>query len=219
MINSIVIAIIIGYFFGSFPASDLTVRLRKGIDLREVGGKIIRAMTVLHEVGRMEAFRVTPADLGKAVGAIPLVHRPSDVTFTTSFDIIRDGITGTAAVAGHIFPVFPRFHSGKGASPATKIPVFLMPGAAPLLFVVFLVALLFTDNPTFDCSLLLVALPSVAGFVSRNRCGEPLASVFYPIGVGVFPGIQYSPRLKEMHNKTSGDWRRFVRRRNLRERY
>jgi glycerol-3-phosphate acyltransferase PlsY len=219
MISDIVIAIAIGYLLGSFPSAYLAGRLRKGIDIREVGSKNMGAMNVFYQVGPMEAVLVTLADLGKGVGAILLVRWLSDVTPITSFDILRDGITGAAAVMGHIFPVFLKFHGGKGAATAIGILIFLMPWAVPFLFIVFAIALLITRNPTFSYSLLLIVFPFVAGFIYVDRYGEPLALVFYSIGLGVFLGLQYIPRLKEMHSKTGGDWRKVIRRRSLKERY
>jgi glycerol-3-phosphate acyltransferase PlsY len=219
---NIVIAIIIGYIIGSFPSAYLAGRLRKGIDIREVGSRNMGAMNVFYEVGPLEAALVTLADLGKGVAAILLVRWLwwlLGVTPITSFDILRDGLTGAAAVIGHIFPVFLKFHGGKGAATAIGILIFLMPWAVPFLAIVFAIALLITRNPTFSYSLLLIVFPFVAGFIYRDRYGEPLALVFYSIGLGVFLGLQYIPRLKEMHNKTGGDWRKVIRRRSLKERY
>jgi glycerol-3-phosphate acyltransferase PlsY len=219
MISNIVIAIVIGYLFGSFPSAYLAGRLRKGIDIRTVGSKNMGAMNVFYEVGPVEAALVTLADLGKGVAAIILVRVLLGVTPVTSFDILRDGLTGAAAVIGHIFPIFLKFRGGKGAATAIGILIFLMPWAVPFLFIVFAIALLITRNPTFSYSLLLIVFPFVAGFIYHDRYGEPVALVFYTIGLGVFLGLQYIPRIKEMWGKTGGDWRRVIKRRSLKERY
>jgi glycerol-3-phosphate acyltransferase PlsY len=222
MINNIVIAIviavIIGYLFGSFPSAYLAGRLRKGIDIREVGSKNMGAMNVFYQVGPMEAVLVTLADLGKGVGAILLVRWLSDNDLISPFDFLT-GLTAAAAIIGHIFPVFLKFHGGKGAATAIGVLIFLMPWAVPFLFIVFAIALLITRNPTFSYSLLLIVFPFVAGFIYHDRYGQPLALVFYSIGLGVFLGLQYIPRIKEMHSKTGGDWRKVIRRRSLKERY
>jgi len=219
MINaaSVAIALVIGYLFGSFPAAYLAGRLRKGIDIRKVGSRNMGAMNVFYEVGPAEAALVTLADLGKGVGAILLVRRLLGYPLVCSFDSIT-GLTGVAAIMGHIFPVFLKFRGGKGAATAIGILMFLMPWAVPFLFVVFFIALLITRNPTFSYSLLLIVFPFVAGFIYRDRLGEPLALVFYSAGLGIFLGIQYTPRLREMYNKAGGNWRRVVRRRSLKER-
>jgi len=217
MVSDIVIAIVIGYLLGSFPAAYLAGRLRKGVDIREVGSKNMGAMNVYYEVGLVEAVLVTLADLGKGVGAILLVRWLSGNPLVSSFDFLT-GLTGAAAVMGHVFPVFLKFHGGKGGATAIGTLIFLMPWAVPFLFIVFAIALFVTRNPTFSYSLLLIVFPFVAGFIYVDRYGEPLALVFYSIGLGVFLGIQYIPRLKEMHDKTGGDWSKVIRRRSLKER-
>jgi len=216
MISDIVIAIVIGYLLGSFPSAYLAGRLRKGVDIREVGSKNMGAMNVFYQVGPMEAVLVTLADLGKGVGAILLVRWLLGIP--PEFELLT-GLTGAAAIIGHIFPVFLKFHGGKGAATAIGILIFLMPWAVPFLFIVFVIALLITRNPTFSYSLILIVFPFVAGFIYVDRRGEPLALVFYSIGLGVFLGLQYIPRIKEMHSKTGGDWRKVIRRRSLKERF
>jgi len=215
MISNIVIAIVIGYLLGSFPSAYLAGRLRKGIDIRDVGSKNMGAMNVFYQVGPMEAVLVTLADLGKGIGAILLVRWLLGIS---EFELLT-GLTGAAAILGHIFPVFLKFRGGKGAATAIGILIFLMPWAVPFLFIVFAVALLITRNPTFSYSLLLIVFPFVAGFIYVDRYGQPLALVFYSIGLGIFLGIQYIPRIKEMHSKTGGDWRKVIRRRSLKERF
>jgi glycerol-3-phosphate acyltransferase PlsY len=218
MISDIVIAIVIGYFLGSIPSAYLAGRLRKGIDIREVGSKNMGAMNVFYQVGRMEAVLVTLVDLGKGIGAILLMRWLLDIPLNSTFDFLT-GLTAVAAIIGHIFPVFLKFRGGKGAATAIGVLIFLMPWAVPFLFIVFAITLLITRNPTFSYSLLLIVFPFVAGFIYVDHYGEPLALVFFSIGLGVFLGLQYIPRLKEMHGKTGGDWRKVIRRRSLKERF
>jgi glycerol-3-phosphate acyltransferase PlsY len=216
MVTHIVIAIVIGYLLGSFPSAYLVGRLRKGIDIRKVGSKNMGAMNVFYEVGPMEAVLVILADLGKGIGAILLVRWLSGYPLISPFELLT-GLTGTAAVIGHIFPIFLKFRGGKGAATAIGVLLFLMPKASPFLGIVFAIALLITRNPTFSYSLLLIIFPFVAWLIYFDYHGEDL--IFFSIGVGVLMGIQYIPRLKEMYNKTGGDWRRVIKRRSLKERF
>jgi len=217
-IIAIVIAIVIGYLLGSIPSAYLAGRLRKGIDIREVGSRNMGAMNVFYQVGPLDAALVSLADLGKGVGAILLVRWLVGIPLISPFDF-STGLIATAAIMGHIFPVFLKFRGGKGAATAIGILIFLMPWAVPFLFIVFAIALLITRNPTFGYSLLLIVFPFVAGFIYVDHYGQPLALVLYSIGVGIFLGIQYIPRLKEMHGKTDGDWRKVIKRRSLKERF
>jgi glycerol-3-phosphate acyltransferase PlsY len=221
--SAVVIAIAVGYIFGSFPSAYLAGRLRKGIDIRQVGSRNMGAMNVFYEVGRVDAALVTLADLGKGVAAILLVRllvrwlSGAPVPLISQFDLLT-GLTGTAAILGHIFPVFLKFRGGKGGATAIGVLIFLMPWSVPFLALVFFLTVFVTRNPTFSYALLLFVFPFVAGFIYRDHYGAPLALVFYSIGVGVFLGLQYIPRLKEMHGKAGGDWHRVVKRNNLRER-
>jgi len=218
MISDIVIAIVIGYLLGSIPSAYLAGRLKKGIDIRQVGSKNMGAMNVFYQVGPIEAVLVTLVDLGKGIGAILLMRWLLDIPLISTFDFLA-GLTAVAAIMGHIFPVFLKFRGGKGAATTIGVLIFLMPWAVPFLFVVFFIALLITRNSTFSYSLLLIVFPFVAGFIYVDHYDAPLALVFYSIGLGVFLGIQYIPRLKEMHGKSGGDWRRVIRRRSLKERF
>jgi glycerol-3-phosphate acyltransferase PlsY len=215
IIGDIAIAIAIGYLFGSIPSAYLAGRLRKGIDIREVGSRNMGAMNVFYQIGPVEAGLVTLVDLGKGVGAILVVRWLSGIP--TGFELLT-ALAGAAAIIGHIFPVFLKFHGGKGAATAIGILIFFMPWALPFLVAVFFIALLVTRNPTFSYSLLLIVFPFVAGFIYVNHYGQPLALVFFSMGLGLFLGVQYIPRLKEMHGKTGGDWRRVIKRGSLRDR-
>jgi len=216
MIGNIVIAIVVGYLLGSFPAAYLAGRLRKGIDIREVGSKNMGAMNVYYEVGPVEAALVTLADLGKGIAAILLVRWVSGNPLISPFDFLT-GLTTIAAVIGHVFPVFLKFRGGKGGATAIGILIFLMPWAVPFLAIVFFIVVLITRNPTFSYSLLLIVFPFVAWLIYFDYHGEPL--IFFSIGIGVFLGIQYIPRVKEMHGKTGGDWRKVIKRRSLKDRF
>jgi len=218
VIGNIVVAVVVGYVFGSFPAAYLAGRLRKRIDIRDVGSRNMGAMNVFYQVGPAEATLVTLADLGKGIAAILLVRWLMGKDLISPFDLLT-GLTATAAILGHIFPVFLRFRGGKGAATSIGILIFLMPWALPFLFVFFGIALLISRNPTFSYGLLLVVFPFVAGFVYVDHYDAPLSLVFYSAGLGIFLGIQYIPRLREMHGKAGGDWRKVVRRSSLRERF
>jgi len=216
MILYTVIAIIIGYIFGSIPSAYLAGRLKKGIDIREVGSKNMGAMNVYYEVGRVESVLVSLVDLGKGIAAILLVRWITGHPLISPFDFLT-GITSVAAIAGHIFPCFLKFRGGKGGATAIGILLFLMPWAFPILLIIFLIAVFITHNITFSYSLLLIVFPFIAWLIYFNIHGEDL--IFFSIGVGVFLGIQYIPRLKEMRSKTGGNWRKVIRRRSLRDRF
>jgi glycerol-3-phosphate acyltransferase PlsY len=206
MIN-IVIAIISAYILGSIPSAYLVARFRKGIDIREVGSKNMGALNVYYQVGLLEAALVLLADVGKGIVAI-LLARWLDLSLTFQL------LTGLAAVVGHAFPVFLKFRGGKGGATTLGILLFLMPKAIPFFIIAAVIALFVTRNLTFCYAIGFVVIPFVAWLIYDLK---PL--IFFSIGLPVFVGIQYAPRLKEMHTRGAGNWRRIIKRSSLKERF
>jgi len=212
MLN-IFIALICGYLLGSIPAAYVAGRLRKGIDIRTVGSKNMGTLNVYYEVGLVEAILVLLIDVGKGIGAILLVRWLLGMPSLSTFDFIT-GITALAAVLGHAFPVFLKFRGGKGGATTLGILLFLMPKAIPFFTAIALIALIITRNLTFCYGIAFAVFPFVAWLIYRY---EPL--IFFSLGLPIFVGINYFPRFKEMHVKTTGDWHKIIKRHSIKERF
>ena len=206
MINAS-IAIICGYLLGSIPAAYIAGRLKKGIDIRDVGSKNMGVLNVYYEVGLIEAVLVLLIDVGKGIGAILLAR-------WLGVPLVFQLLAGLAAVTGHTFPVFLKFRGGKGGATTLGILAFLMPKAIPFFVAIALIALIVTRNPTFCYGIAFVLFPFVAWLIYRS---EPL--IFFSVGLPVFVGINYIPKLREMHMKASGSWRKIIKRRSFKERF
>ena len=211
MIN-ISIAIIVGYLLGSIPSAYLAARLRKRIDIREVGSKNMGAMNVYYEVGRIEAILVLLTDVDKGIAAILLVRWLLDMPLLSPFGFIT-GITALAAVIGHTFPVFLKFRGGKGGATTFGILLFLMPKAIPIWLIICLIALLISHNLTFCYSIAFVCFPLAAWLIYHST-----HMIAFSIGLPMFVGINYVPRFKEMYMETGGSWRKIIKRTSTKER-
>ncbi|MEE8582920.1 MAG: glycerol-3-phosphate acyltransferase, partial [Dehalococcoidales bacterium] len=69
-----VLALILAYLLGSIPSAYLAGRLRKGIDIRQVGTRNMGAMNVFYQVGFASGVLVLIADMGKGVAALALAR-------------------------------------------------------------------------------------------------------------------------------------------------
>ena len=165
------------------------------------------AMNVYYEVGLREAVLVLIADAGKGIGAILIARYLLGVALPFQL------LTGLAAVIGHMLPVFLKFRGGKGGATALGILLFLMPHAIPFFLAIAVAALLITHNFTFCYSVAFICFPLVAWLIYHST---PMT--IYSIGVPVLLGINYVPRLKDMHTATGGSWRRVIKRSSLKER-
>jgi glycerol-3-phosphate acyltransferase PlsY len=205
MIN-IFIAITSAYLLGSIPSAYLAGRLKKNIDIREVGSKNMGVLNVYYEVGLWESVLVLLVDVGKGIGAILLAR-------WLGVSLIFQLLAGLAAVIGHTFPVFLKFRGGTGGATTLGILLFLMPKAIPFFILVAVIALIITHNLTFCYGIAFLVFPLVAWLIYHST-----AMAFFSIGLPLFVGINYLPRLKEMHIKTAGNWRRVIKRSSIRDR-
>src|SRR5271170_606396 len=96
------------YLLGSIPFGYLIVRWQKGIDVRSTGSGGTGATNVSRSLG-MAGFAATfLLDAIKGFAAVLLAARLSggDPRWTAAASVV--------AVVGHCFPVWLKFHGGKG---------------------------------------------------------------------------------------------------------
>ena len=200
------IAIICAYLLGSFPAAYVVSRLRKGIDIRQVGTRNMGAMNVIYSVGLTYGLLVLLVDIGKGAAAVFLAR-----SLGTDFTIQL--AAGGIAVIGHVFPVFLKFRGGKGGATCVGVLAYLMPWAIPFAVGIFALALLITRYPTFSYSLALGCAPFVAWLKYRSG-----TLVLFSIVMLLLVLVRYLSRIKEMRS-AGGSWRRVLLRRGLKDRF
>lgn len=112
-----VILIICAYLLGSVPASYLAGKLR-GIDLRQHGTT---------QVGGGNLWRATSWKLGLPVGIFDFVKGMVMVWIAhlQGLDVAQQTVVGMAAIVGHNWPVFLRFHGGRGIATLLGIVIIL----------------------------------------------------------------------------------------------
>ena len=203
---SIVITIIGSYLFGSIPSAYIAGRLRKGIDIREIGSRNMGAMNVFYKVGIVPGLLVLAMDIGKGAAAVALAR-------WLDTPVIVEMLAGTIAVIGHGFPVWLKFRGGRGGATLIGVLFFLMPWGAPIGLSIFLVLLLLTRFPTLSYSIALLCFPFV-GWLIYHRVDYAVFSALLLL----IPLIRYIPRIKEMRAKAGG-WRRAALRKNLKDRF
>ena len=204
MINTV--AIVCGYLFGSIPSGYIAARLKKGIDIRSVGTRVTGALNVYYEVGHAAGVLVLLADIGKGMGAVLLAR-------WLGVDMIFQLLAGLAAVLGHIFPIFLKFHGGRGGATTIGVLFILLPKAIPFWLGTCVIILLITRNVTFCYSMGFICFPFVAGVIYGD-----MALVAFSAGLPAFLGMRYIPRMKEMHSKAGGSWRKVIFRGSINER-
>jgi glycerol-3-phosphate acyltransferase PlsY len=179
-------SVLIGYLLGSIPVAYIITKLRKGVDIREIGVCNMGAGNVIREVGLWEGAVVSIFDIAKGSAAI-LIAR--------AFAVDQPWVLGAgfAAILGHNFPVYIGFRGGRGA--ATLIGVFL--ALAPLTtFYALLpigIVLAITRNIFASIFIACPALPILLWFLEGS-----LMLVIYSIVVMLFVILRSLHRFYEL---------------------
>lgn len=125
------------YLIGSFPSSYLTVRLLRGVDVRETGSGNAGATNVARAAGTGAGLLVLALDMGK--GVLPVVIGRH---LGVGAGVLAAG--AVAVVLGHVFPVFLGFRGGKGVATGAGVFGALAPSAAAAALAIFLITVVMT---------------------------------------------------------------------------
>lgn len=128
------LALAIGYAFGSIPFGLLLARLGGKGDVRKIGSGNIGATNVLRTGSRWLAALTLILDCLKATAAILV----SEMLFGREFA----PFVATGALIGHLYPVWLRFRGGKGVATLLGILIPLIPAAAIIYAAVWVILLL-----------------------------------------------------------------------------
>ncbi len=124
------------YLLGALPFG-LLLGFARGVDIRRAGSGNIGATNAGRVLGRPFAYLAFAGDLGK--GWLPSAWIGPQLASTPERETLLAVLCGAAAVAGHVWPVYLRFHGGKavstgcGAVAGLDPLVFLAGGAIWLL--------------------------------------------------------------------------------------
>jgi acyl phosphate:glycerol-3-phosphate acyltransferase len=204
-ILAIIAALVAAYLIGSFPSAYIVTRAQKGVDIREVGSHNLGAMNVFYKVGFVEGMIVLLADIGKGAAGVWVAE-------LLGTSLIVQMAAGVCVVLGHSFPVFLKFHGGKGGAACIGILMYFMPWGVPIFLGTFLLLLAIIRTPTISYSVAFVSFAFIAIFI--NHSWELLV---YAIILTALPLVRYIPRLVEMRNK-GGSWKHVVVRKDIKDR-
>lgn len=194
---TVALLIVAAYLLGSIPSSYLAGRWTRRIDLRRHGSG---------NLGATNTFRV----LGPYVAAPVMVFDVLKGFAPTALFLQWDGqeawtwglAYGAVAILGHVFPIYMRFHGGKGIATAAGVFLALTPTAVVPAFLIWIgvlaigrmvslaslsaavtliIALLVTEN-RLPVQLLGIAVAIFVVFAHRTNIGRILRGEEYRFG-------------------------------------
>lgn len=106
------------YLLGAVPWGLLIARWSRGVDVRQTGSGNIGSSNVLRTAGARAAVLALLLDVAK--GAVPVLaaRAIADAAgLTTAQGAGLQAAAALSALAGHSWPVYLKFHGGKGVAP------------------------------------------------------------------------------------------------------
>src|SRR4051812_13558893 len=133
MTREMLFAVVLGYLLGSIPFGLLLTRLAGKGDVRDIGSGNIGATNVLRTGSRLLAALTLILDCLKATAAILLAKR--------LFGDESAAPAATGAIVGHLYPVWLKFRGGKGVATLLGVLIPLLPVAAGVYAIVWILLL------------------------------------------------------------------------------
>lgn len=155
-----VLPVLLGYGLGSLPLGYLVASRAKGVDLRRVGSGNVGAANTYRTAGLAAALIVILVDVAKGASSVFFAARFA----SGAADPVAAGV---AAIIGHVYPVWLRFHGGKGVATACGVFWMLAPLATALAATVFVLVVWMTRYVSLGSIVATIALPPLAWFTDK----------------------------------------------------
>ncbi len=177
--------ILLGYGAGSIPFAFMLAR-RAGVDVRLAGSGNVGAANVLRTTRTSLGLVVVALDMAKGIAAVLVAHAAASSAAVAA-------AAGAAAIVGHIYPVWLRFHGGKGVAVAAGVFGVLAPLATAIAGSVFLAVVLTTR---------LVSLGSIAATLALSPAawwtGAPTPVLAAAAGTGALILFRHRGNLRRL---------------------
>lgn len=142
--------LVLAYLIGSIPFSFLVVKLVAGKDVREHGSMNVGATNVARTAGKVPGIVALLLDIAKGYAAVMVARyivSRADWPFAPGVMPWQSremwvALAGLIAVLAHMFPLWLRFHGGKGVATATGVFLGLDPVVVLGAILVFGIVLL-----------------------------------------------------------------------------
>jgi acyl phosphate:glycerol-3-phosphate acyltransferase len=184
------LVVVLAYLIGSIPFSFLVVKLVAGKDVREHGSQNVGATNVARTAGKVPGVIALLLDIAKGYAAVALARylvMRADWPFEPGLMPWQSremwvALAGLIAVLGHMFPLWLRFHGGKGVATATGVFLALDPIVIAGAILVFAIVLLASRYVSLASIVSTASIPLFFRYLSR---GAPYWHVVISIGIAI----------------------------------
>lgn len=195
----IIAGILLAYLLGSIPSAVWVGKAFYGIDVRKEGSGNAGATNTIRVLGAKAGVPVLLMDVLKGWLAVFLIAFFIPESFTElQTTYFRIG-AATAAVLGHVFPVFAGFKGGKGIATLLGVGIALYPFAVLVVVGIFILVLLISGYVSLASITGSVSFPFIVIFLFHPGM---LPLILLAIFVGVFVPLTHRKNIKRLYNGT-----------------
>ena len=155
-----IFSIIISYLLGSIPMGLLLTKLSGKGDLRKVGSGNIGATNVMRVGGLRMAGLVWLLDMAKAIVAVFIGKYVAGDAF--------GAWCGFVAIVGHCYPVWLKFHGGKGISSLFGVLLAVSPMSFVVCGLEWLLVALSSGISSLGATIVFCLIPVLGFAISIN---------------------------------------------------
>ncbi len=128
------LTVALSFLLGGIPFGLLIARVYGVRDIRAHGSGNTGATNVWRVIGARASLWVYAGDIGKGILAVVLARAVHQDIMPRDYFLV---LAALAAVFGHVFPIYLRFHGGKGVNTALGVMLSLLPWHALIALAAF----------------------------------------------------------------------------------
>ena len=185
--------IVLAYLLGSIPFSYLVVRVFAGADIRQHGSRNVGATNVARSFGKLPGIIALLLDGAKGYAAVAaaewITARPEwPLAAIADASPLRSRalwvtLAAVVAVLAHMFPVWLKFHGGKGVATATGAFLAIDPKALAAGIIVFIIVILATRVVSLASILSAASIPIFLRFLTHAPFWTVVLSIVISIAI------------------------------------
>ena len=183
--------VLLAYLIGSIPFSYLVVRLFAGADIRQHGSRNVGATNVARTAGKVPGIVALLLDIAKGYGAVAMARwmtsmpewpfRADENAISVHQPWFWISLAALVAVVGHMFPIWLRFHGGKGVATATGAFAAMNPLVVLGALIVFALVLLTSRFVSLASILSAASIPLFFRFFAHAPFWTDIMSILIAI--------------------------------------
>lgn len=180
------------YLLGSIPFGLLLSKLFGGGDVRKAGSGNIGATNVARVAGPLAGILTLALDAAKGAAAVWLAAHFANQSAAWMIG------TGLAALIGHCFPVWLRFHGGKGVATAAGVFLMLCPLAMLGSVILFVLVVVFWRYVSLASMSAAAAMPLLVYFFWAPHHAPPLVVTFGALAAAVLVVYKHDANIQRL---------------------